>query len=55
MTSADSLFCAYPVRFSAAAAGPWLDRGRYACLCSEHEALIELVVSVCQTLQQILW
>jgi WD40 repeat protein len=38
-TSADSLFGAYPVRFSAAATGPWSGRGRYACLYSEPQAL----------------
>jgi WD40 repeat protein len=38
-TSADSLFGAYPVRFSAGAAGPWSGRGRYACLYSEQQAL----------------
>jgi hypothetical protein len=38
-TSADSLYGAYPVRFSAAAKGPWSGRGRHAALYSEETAL----------------
>lgn len=38
-TSADSLFGAYPVRFSASAEGPWSGRGRHASLYREERAL----------------
>ncbi|CDF35507.1 unnamed protein product [Chondrus crispus] len=38
-TSADSLFGAYPVRFSASAEGPWSGRGRHASLYREDKAL----------------
>lgn len=38
-TSADSLYGAYPVRFSAAATGPWSGRGGHASLYSEERAL----------------
>lgn len=38
-TSADSLFGAYPVRFSANAKGPWSGRGRHARLYDEGASL----------------
>lgn len=38
-TSADSLYGAYPVRFSASAPGPWSGRGKHATLYSEERAL----------------
>lgn len=38
-TSADSLYGAYPVRFSASAQGPWSGRGRHGTLYSEERAL----------------
>jgi WD40 repeat protein len=38
-TSADSLHGAYPVRFSAAATGPWSGRGLFASLYCEPQAL----------------
>lgn len=38
-TSADSLYGAYPVRFSASALGPWSGRGRHATLYREDRAL----------------
>lgn len=38
-TSADSLYGAYPVRFSASAQGPWSGRGRHATLYSEERSL----------------
>eukprot|EP00177_Eucheuma_denticulatum_P000266 GFKZ01000450.1.p1 GENE.GFKZ01000450.1~~GFKZ01000450.1.p1 ORF type:complete len:2373 (+),score=210.70 GFKZ01000450.1:93-7211(+) len=38
-TSADSLYGAYPVRFSASAIGPWSGRGRNASLYREERAL----------------
>lgn len=38
-TSADSLYGAYPVRFSASASGPWSGRGRHASLYREDRAL----------------
>lgn len=38
-TSADSLFGAYPVRFSSSAKGPWSGRGQYSSLYRESHAL----------------
>lgn len=38
-TSADSLYGAYPVRFSASASGPWSGRGKHASLYREDRAL----------------
>jgi WD40 repeat protein len=38
-TSADSLYGAYPVRFSASAKGPWSGKGGFACLYEEKRAL----------------
>lgn len=38
-TSADSLYGAYPVRFSSSAGGPWSGRGRHASLYTEEGAL----------------
>ncbi|PXF44595.1 DmX-like protein 1 [Gracilariopsis chorda] len=38
-TSADSLFGAYPVRFSSSAQGPWSGKGRHASLYREERAL----------------
>ena len=52
MTSADTLFAAYPVHFSATAAGPWSGLDHYACLYSEQGTLFELLVSVRQTLRR---